>query len=215
MFYFLLVPFGVYVGLFNAISSLLNQILSPYSLSEEEAGICGAILIAVGLVASAIVSPLVDKSKQFLLAIKLLVPILAASYVAFIWTPETRSTLAPYVVAALIGASSFALVPVTLEFLVEVTFPLSPESPSTLCWAAGQLFGAILIIVMSSMKSTINEVEDSLRNALILQAVLAVIVVPLVLCLGMKRFGLGIVMARLQADGKENVPRTANNLAPH
>ena len=199
------------MGLFNATSSLINQILSPYSFSEEEAGICGAVLIVVGLVTSAIVSPLVDRSKKFLLAIKVLVPILAASYVAFVWTPETRSIPAPYVVAGLIGASSFALVPVTLEFLVEVTFPLSPESPSTLCWAAGQLFGAILIIVMGSMKSTVDGVNDSMRNALILQAILAVIVVPMVLVLGIKKFGLGIVMRRLEADGKLIIPHGADS----
>ena len=159
---------------------------------------------------SAVVSPLVDKNKRFLPAIKILVPILAASYVAFIWAPETRSISAPYIVAAVIGASSFALVPVTLEFLVEVTFPLSPESPSTLCWAAGQLFGASLIIAMSSMKSSVDGVEESLRNALILQAVLAVAVVPLVLCLGVEKFGLGISMGRLKADEKLKQPRTAN-----
>lgn len=162
---------------------------------------------------SAIISPLVDRNKKFLLAIQVLVPILAASYVAFVWTPQTRNITAPYVVAGIIGASSFALVPVTLEFLVEVTFPLSPESPSTLCWAAGQLFGAILIIIMGSMKSTVDGVNDSMRNALILQAVLAVLVVPLVLCLGVKKFGLGIVMKRLEADGKLFIPNVVDSRA--
>ena len=86
--------------------------------------------------------------------------------------------------------------------MVEITFPVSPETPSTLCWAAGQLFGAILIIVMGAMKARIDGVDESMRNALVLQAVLAVLVVPLVLCLGVSRFGLGVRLGRLEADGK-------------
>jgi MFS transporter, FLVCR family, MFS-domain-containing protein 7 len=37
-FYLIFIPFAVYVGFFNALSSLLNQILEPYGLSENQAG---------------------------------------------------------------------------------------------------------------------------------------------------------------------------------
>ena len=37
-FYLIVIPFGIYVGFFNALSSLLNQVLSPYGFSEDEAG---------------------------------------------------------------------------------------------------------------------------------------------------------------------------------
>ena len=57
-FYLLAIPFGVYVGFFNATSSLLNQIFEPYGFSETQAGIAGGLLIIVGLIASAVVSPL-------------------------------------------------------------------------------------------------------------------------------------------------------------
>lgn len=76
-FWLIFIPFGVYVGFFNASSSLLNQILGPYGFSETEAGIAGGILIVVGLIASAIVSPFIDRTKQYLFTIKLLVPLIA------------------------------------------------------------------------------------------------------------------------------------------
>lgn len=76
-FFLLLIPFAVFVGFFNATSSLLNQIFGPYGFSETEAGIAGGILIVVGLVASAVVSPLVDRTKRYLLTIKILVPVIA------------------------------------------------------------------------------------------------------------------------------------------
>ncbi|TAQ87402.1 hypothetical protein B7494_g4268 [Chlorociboria aeruginascens] len=90
-FYMIMIPFIIYVGLFNSISSIINQILGPYSFSETDAGIAGALLIVVGLVASAIISPLIDRTKSYLLAIKVLVPIVALSYLAFIWAPQTRN----------------------------------------------------------------------------------------------------------------------------
>lgn len=76
-FFLLLIAFGVYVGFFNASSSLLNQILGPYGFSETQAGIAGAILIVVGLIASAIVSPVIDRTKKYLFTIKSLVPLIA------------------------------------------------------------------------------------------------------------------------------------------
>ncbi|KAK4975580.1 hypothetical protein LTR66_010961 [Elasticomyces elasticus] len=37
-FYLVLLPFSIYVGFFNATSSLLNQILEPHGFSETDAG---------------------------------------------------------------------------------------------------------------------------------------------------------------------------------
>jgi FLVCR family MFS transporter 7 len=76
-FYLIFIPFTIYVGLFNNISSLINQILAPYSFSETEAGIAGALLIVVGLVTAAVTSPIIDRTKIYLLAMKVQVPIVA------------------------------------------------------------------------------------------------------------------------------------------
>lgn len=51
--------------------------MEPYGFSETEAGIAGGILIVVGLVASAIVSPIIDRTKKYLVTIKLMVPLIA------------------------------------------------------------------------------------------------------------------------------------------
>lgn len=76
-FWLVFFPFCVYVGFFNSFSSLLNQILQPYGFSESDAGIAGGVLIVVGLIASAIVSPIIDRTKQYSITIKILVPLIA------------------------------------------------------------------------------------------------------------------------------------------
>ncbi|OQO11087.1 hypothetical protein B0A48_05342 [Cryoendolithus antarcticus] len=187
-FYLIFVPFSVYVGQFNAVSSLLNQIFEPYGFSETDAGIAGAILIVVGLVASAIVSPIVDRTKKYLLVIRICVPTVAASYLVLIWMPATRTVIGPYIVCAVLGAASFSLLPCALEYLVLITHPVSPEISSTLSWTGGQLLGAILILIMDALKGAPGEPKDSMKRALTFQAAIAWIVVPLPLMLGYWKF---------------------------
>lgn len=200
----LLIPFSVYVGFFNSTSSLLNQIMGPYGFSNDEAGIGGAVLIGVGLVTAAITSPIIDRTKKFLLAIRALVPIIALSLLVFLWMPETRSIEGPYVVLAILGASAFSLVPVVLECLIELSHPLSPEVTSTIAWAGGQLFGAIFIIINDALV----EGEDAspprnMKKGLIFQAVVAMVVAFIPLSLGLFGRQDKLSLRRIASDDRD------------
>ncbi|KAJ5595331.1 uncharacterized protein N7459_001539 [Penicillium hispanicum] len=199
-FWLILIPFAVYVGFFNSVSSLLNQILSPYGFSETEAGIAGAILIVVGLVAGAIMSPITDRFKHYLGTIRILVPIIVASYIGLIFAPPSPAGIAPsYVVMALMGASSFALLPIVLEYLVEITYPFSPEIGSTICWTGGQLLGACFILIQDALKAGASSNPPSnMRNALIFAAVMSGVAAPFPLSIGF--FGRVVRHRRLNID---------------
>ena len=204
--YLIFLPFATYVGLFNSLSSLLTQILTPYNFSETSSGIAGALLILVGLVAAAITSPIVDRTKAYLPIIKVLVPLNAFCYLVFIWAPGTHAAAAPYAILSVLGAASFSLVPVALELLVEVTWPVGPEASSTICWAGGQLLGGIFIVFSDALEDGKEASPPfTMRRALVFQAVVAAVVVPCVLALG--RFGsvksqrLDVDKGRWQGDG--------------
>ncbi|TEA18962.1 MFS-type transporter EF102 [Colletotrichum sidae] len=197
----ILVPYAFYVGSFNSISSLLNQMMIPYGFTDEEAGIAGALLIVVGLVASAITSPILDRTKKFLLATKLAVPVIGLSYLAFVWMPETRGIAGPYVVLAVLGASSFSLVPVALELLIELSHPVSPEVTSTVAWSGGQLLGALFIIISDALQA--GDAADpprNMKNALVFQAVVAMVIIPLPLCLGLFGRSDRVSLRRVRSD---------------
>lgn len=197
----ILIPFWIYVGFFNSISSLLNQMLKPYGLSDDDAGIGGAVLIVVGLVTAAISSPIIDRTKAFLLAIKVCVPLIALSYLIFIWMPETRGIPGPYVVLAVLGASCFALVPVALECLIELSHPLSPAVTSTFAWAGGQLFGAIFVLVSDALVAPESaDPPKNMKKALIFQAVIALAVAPLPMFLGLFGRKDKVALRRVQSD---------------
>lgn len=99
-FWMLFVPYAVYVGFFNSISSLLNQVMQPYGFDDTESGLAGAVLIVVGLASSAVTSPILDRTKAFLRAIKLAVPAIGLCYLALVWMPATRALAGPYAVLA-------------------------------------------------------------------------------------------------------------------
>ncbi|KAH6648083.1 major facilitator superfamily domain-containing protein [Truncatella angustata] len=202
-FWLIFIPYGVYVGFFNSISSLLNQIMMPYGFTSDDAGIAGAVLIVVGLVAAAISSPILDRTKKFLLAIKLAVPIIGICYLVFIWMPATRDLAGPYVVLGLLGASSFCLVPVALEYLIEMSHPCSPEVTSTLGWSLGQLLGACFILISDALKAGEDaNPPNNMDRALIFQAVVALAVVPLPLCLGLFGRGDKVKLRRVASDDR-------------
>ncbi|PSR76634.1 major facilitator superfamily domain-containing protein [Coniella lustricola] len=197
----LLIPFIIYVGFFNSLSTIINQVLTPYGFSDTDAGIAGAVFIVVGLVSAAITSPIIDRTKAFLMFIKIVVPLVGLSYLVFIWMPETRSIAAVIVILAVIGASSFSLVPAVMEYLVELTHPLSPEVTSTVAWAGGQLFGAIFIVVSNALKAGADaDPPNNMTKALIFQAVICVVAFPIPLFLGLFGRGDKVLLRRVRSD---------------
>ncbi|KAJ1305204.1 hypothetical protein OPQ81_000234 [Rhizoctonia solani] len=79
--------FGSFVGAFTAFSILISQIFTPYGYSSDEAGIMGAVLLLAGIIGAAITSPIIDRYfvHRTALAAKILIPLLATSYIALIW----------------------------------------------------------------------------------------------------------------------------------
>lgn len=90
---------------------------------------------------------------------------------------------------SILGAASFSLVPLALEMLVDVCgADVGAEVSSTVCWTAGQLGGAVFIVVMDALRGR------DMRWGCVFQAVCCVCVVPLPLCLGY--FGTGGELGR-------------------
>ncbi|KAI9725868.1 MAG: hypothetical protein M1828_002497 [Chrysothrix sp. TS-e1954] len=186
-FLLIFLPFTIYVSAFNSFSSLLNAIMYPYGFDETTAGLTGALLIVVGLVAAAVTSPFLDRSPGWRLPmLKGLCVAVSAMYLAFVFAPATRTVAAPYALAAVLGAASFSLVPLSLEMLVEVTWPISPEVSSCVCWAGGQLGGGLFIIIMDAMQGSWADGEPAgnMKAGLVFLAVFCWLVLPLPLLLG-------------------------------
>lgn len=145
-------------------------------------------------------APITDRWKHYLGSIRILVPIIVASYIGLIFAPSSSAGIGPmYAVMALMGASSFALLPIVLEYLVEITYPFSPEIGSTICWTGGQLLGACFILIQDALKDG----EDAspplnMRRALIFSCVVCAVVAPLPMSIGL--FGRVVKRRRWDVD---------------
>jgi MFS transporter, FLVCR family, MFS-domain-containing protein 7 len=175
----------------------------------------------VGIIAAAIISIINDRTHAYVPILKILTPIVAVAYLAFLFAPPTRTIIAPYLILAVLGAASFGLMPIALEYVVEVTFPVSPEVTSTIMWTAGQILGGVFIIIMGELKD--NEgLEDhsrtyppgNLQRALLFEAIICCLTALLPFGLGMKVLGLDGDRRRRfavdEGDAGEPRPPTVN-----
>ena len=139
------------------------------------------------------------------MAIKIQVPIVALCYLLFIWMPPTRGIAGVYVVLSLLGAASFSLVPVALEFVTEITYPVSPEIASVVCWSGGQLLGGIFIVVSDKLTDGAKggpggETPNNMQRALWFHAAIGVVVAAMPLFLGVGKRKDQVHLRRLEAD---------------
>lgn len=190
--------FSIYVGLFNAYSTFINQIMQPYGYSSDVAGYTDAILIVSGIVFVAIASPILDRFHHYILFFGLALPIIAGCYVALIFTQtRDKQVVGPFIVSGVLGAVSFSLLPAILEWIQEQTFPATPALSSSLLWNGGQLLGVIFIIAMDALKYNDDQGSPpgNMNRALIFQAVWASVgVIPVFLLKRISRSNARIEM---------------------
>jgi len=170
----------VYLGLFNAFTTLLQQIVSPYGYSDNDAGIAGAVLIITGLVVAAIVSPLIDRFHIFLPVGRILLVLVSICYLAFIWVIRANAYPGICVLCGVLGAASFSLLPLALELSVELSHPVPPEVSAAIYWIGGQLVGGVFIIIMNALRYDVGvgDPPENMTRALTFEAVIAWVAVP-------------------------------------
>ncbi|CDO70414.1 hypothetical protein BN946_scf184999.g55 [Trametes cinnabarina] len=167
------VIFGVIVGVINAFTILSGQFFEPYGYSDTVAGLMGAVLLLVGLIAAAITSPLYDRvlTHHLALSVKVLCPILLACWLALIWEStwtvfavslgmalimtlypvKPNNEISCFVLMGIIGAIGLTLLPAVLELGVELTH--NPDGSSALLWASANLFSLIFVIVENALRA--------------------------------------------------------------
>lgn len=134
----LMSAFGLGLGLFNALTTLIFSFVQPCGYSEDDASLFGGLIIGCGLLGCAIIGPVLDCTHWYNPLLKLsFVAALASS--VFWWSMLRADSLVPVGVGfGLMGASMLPLLPLALECAVECTFPIPEDSSSGLLMMMGQ-----------------------------------------------------------------------------
>jgi len=152
-------------GLVSSILTIVAQVIQPVhyrsspsgqwvkdeATASSWAGMYGGILISSGVIATAVVSPiLLDKYRLYKPVIKVAQ---LCTVLSFIFLMEMLRPSSPYpwltaVAFALLGVFTMPLLPACLEAGAESTFPIGEEYSTGCLMLAGQLFGVIITIAL-------------------------------------------------------------------
>ncbi|ORY08274.1 MFS general substrate transporter [Basidiobolus meristosporus CBS 931.73] len=172
-FWILALVFGVIVGIFNDIVTLLSEFINPYGYSDDDGSIFGVVLIVVGLVGGGICGVYLDRTKQFLRVLRVLMVLIPLSLIALIFSVRENDYVGICVNFGIIGFLAFAGLPVCLELGVETTYPVAEGTSSGILWMVAQFFGFITMFIMDALRGgPESNPPYHMRNSLIFSAVL-------------------------------------------
>ncbi|XP_031703386.1 choline/ethanolamine transporter flvcr2a isoform X3 [Anarrhichthys ocellatus] len=146
-FMLLMVSYGLNVGSFYSISTLLNRmIIEHYPGEEVNAGRIGLTIVVAGMAGSLICGIWLDRTKtykQTTLAVYLFSLI---GMLVYTFTLNLGHLWVVFVTAGALGFFMTGYLPLGFEFAVELTYPESEGTSSGLLNCSAQIFGIIFTI---------------------------------------------------------------------
>lgn len=139
----LLVSYGINVGTFYAISTLLNRLVTKqFQDGEEDAGRIGLTIVCAGMMGSIVCGILLDKTHKFWWTTVGVYIMSLVGMIIFTFTLDKNvGIFVVYITAGILGFFMTGYLPVGFELAAELTFP-EPEGTSTgLLNAVVQIFG--------------------------------------------------------------------------
>jgi MFS family permease len=176
-FLLLLGIFFIGLGLFNSLSTWVEDIIRPRGFTIHQAGTLGALMLAGGIV-GAIIVPLVSDQKRrrkpfIVLALVGLLPGLAG--VTFAGTSGLL-----FLSGFVLGFFLLSAGPIAFQYGAELTHPAPEGTSNSLLILMGQVSGILFIVGMDAMK---NKATGSMTAPLLAQAGLVAVAVVLALAM--------------------------------
>eukprot|EP00095_Tigriopus_kingsejongensis_P011237 maker-scaffold414_size178625-snap-gene-0.29 protein:Tk11237 transcript:maker-scaffold414_size178625-snap-gene-0.29-mRNA-1 annotation:"mfs-type transporter" len=163
----LLVTYGLNVGVFYAISTLLNSvILIHFEGAEEDAGKIGLIIVIFGMMGSMLCGIILDKTHAYKMTTLLVYLFSCLGMVAYTFTFRFGHIQVVYITASLLGFFMTGYLPLGFEFAAEITYPESEGTSSGLLNASAQFFG-IICTLSAERFLEITQKEDRIANGLL------------------------------------------------
>lgn len=149
-FVLLLVLFFVGLGVFNAVTTWIEDIVRPRGFSIDQAGLIGGLMVIGGIVGAVVIPPLSDRMKRrvpfILLALAGAIPgLLGITFATQYWLLLAS--------AFVLGAFLLSSGPLGFQYGAEVTYPAPEGTSNGLLLLAGQISGIAFIIGMDVLKS--------------------------------------------------------------
>jgi MFS family permease len=167
-FLLLLVLFFIGLGLFNAVTTWIEDIVRPRGFSIDQAGLAGGMMVIGGIVGALVIPALSDRTRRrvpfMLLALAGAIPgLLGVAFATSYWLLLASSFV--------LGAFLLSSGPLGFQYGAEITHPAPEGTSNGLLLLVGQVSGIAFIVGMDALKSPSGSMTLSL---VILAGLLAV-----------------------------------------
>ena len=142
---YLIIFFFVALGIFNAVTTWIEQIISPRGFTIEQAGIAGALMMIGGIVGASIIPVLSDKMRRRKIFIVIACIGAIPGLAGMTFAGHYGLLLASCIV---FGFFLMAGGPVCFQYSAEVSYPAPEATSQGLLMLAGQISGIIFIFGM-------------------------------------------------------------------
>jgi cyanate permease len=146
----LMVVFFVGLGVFNAVTTWIENIVGPRGFTPEQAGITGGVMIVGGLVGALVLPSLSDRSRR---RVPFIVASLGGAFAGLIGLTYAGGYGLLLASSFLLGASLLSAGPIGFQYGAEIAYPAPEGTSNGLLLLMGQVSGIIFILGMDSFKS--------------------------------------------------------------
>ncbi|XP_046961478.1 uncharacterized MFS-type transporter C09D4.1 isoform X2 [Vanessa cardui] len=148
----LLISYGLNVGVFYAISTLLNElVLTYYPGANEDAGRIGLVIVVAGMIGSVVCGLILDKTHRFKETTLVVYAASVVGMIIFTFTLDCGYIAVVYFSSIILGFFMAGYLPVGFEFASEVTYPEPEGTTSGILNACVQIFGIVLTLLFEWM----------------------------------------------------------------
>lgn len=149
-FILLLILFFIGLGVFNAVTTWIEEIVRPRGFSIDQAGLVGGLMVLGGVVGAIVIPPLSDRMRR---RVPFIILALAGAIPGLIGITFATSYSLLLASAFVLGAFLLSSGPLGFQYAAEVTYPAPEGTSNGLLLLAGQVSGIAFIIGMDALKS--------------------------------------------------------------
>jgi MFS family permease len=148
----------VAMGVFNGLSTWVEEIVKPRGFSSVDAGNLGALLLLGGVIGALVISALSDRSGR---RIPFLVAALMLSAPALLWVTFAGSMVSLSLAGFALGFFMTSAMPIGMQYSADITWP-TPEGTSNGLIQLGGQCSVVLVYLMDLTKTSSGSFVPSL-----------------------------------------------------
>jgi MFS family permease len=164
----LITLFFIGLGIFNAITTWIEQMIAPRGFDEIQAGTLGALLMVGGIFGCLVLPPLSDKLRRRKIFIVICVILTVPGLIGLTFVTNYALLL---VSGFILGFFFMPAGPIIYQYSAEISYPAPEATSQGLLVLAGQISGIIFIFGMDMFKTETGSMTPFLIAMIVLAMV--------------------------------------------